>query len=79
MSRWVASVAEALDRLAADGRNTGRLLVVNIHPWLMGHPFRVTYFEELLQYIAGRKDVWVTTTGAIAGWWKNQPPSISPK
>jgi allantoinase len=79
MSRWVSCVTEALDRLAADGRSTGRLLVLNIHPWLMGHPFRVSYFEELLRHITGRKDVWIATTGAIAEWWKNQRASISPR
>jgi peptidoglycan/xylan/chitin deacetylase (PgdA/CDA1 family) len=79
MSRWVSCVTEALDRLATDGISTGRLLVLNVHPWLMGHPFRVSYFEELLQHITGRKDVWVTTTGAITEWWKNQPASISPR
>ena len=72
MRRWVQCVIEALDRLAADGRNSGRLLVLNVHPWLMGHPWRATYFEELLQGVAARKDIWTTTTGAIAAWWRDQ-------
>ena len=72
MRRWVQCVIEALDRLAADGRNSGRVLVLNVHPWLMGHPWRATYFEELLQGVAARKDIWTTTTGAIAAWWRDQ-------
>src|SRR5205085_409211 len=78
MRRWVQCVTDAIDRLAQDGRNSGRLLVLNVHPWLMGHPYRVTYFEELLQHVAGRKDVWVATTGAIAAWWRSQEASTSP-
>ena len=72
MRRWVQCVIEALDRLIADGRNSGRVLVLNVHPWLMGHPWRVTYFEELLRAVAARNDIWATTTGAIAAWWSDQ-------
>jgi len=79
MRRWVQCVVEALDRLADDGRGSGRLLVLNVHPWLMGHPFRVSYLDELLRDVAGRKDVWTATTGAIAAWWKAQGASISPR
>jgi allantoinase len=79
MRRWVQCVVEALDRLANDGRGSGRLLVLNVHPWLMGHPFRTSYFDELMHHVAGRKDVWGTTTGAIAAWWKAHGASISPR
>ncbi len=79
MRRWVQCVTDAIDRLAQDGRSSGRLLVLNVHPWLMGHPYRVTYFEELLKYVAGRKDVWTATTGAVASWWGSQDASISPR
>jgi peptidoglycan/xylan/chitin deacetylase (PgdA/CDA1 family) len=77
MRRWVQCVVEALDRLIADGRNSGRLLVLNVHPWLMGHPYRASYFEELLQAVTARKDVWATTTGAIAAWWKDQGVAVA--
>jgi peptidoglycan/xylan/chitin deacetylase (PgdA/CDA1 family) len=79
MRRWVQCVTDAIDRLAQDGRGSGRLLVLNVHPWLMGHPYRVTYFEEVLQYVAERRDTWVTTTGAVATWWRSQDVSISPR
>lgn len=79
MRRWVQCVTDAIDRLAQDGRDSGRLLVLNVHPWLMGHPYRVTYFEELLQHVAGRKDLLIAATGAIAAWWRSQEASTSPR
>jgi hypothetical protein len=39
----------------------------------------MTYLDEVLQSIAGRKDIWATTTGEIAAWWKDQSASISPR
>jgi allantoinase len=79
MGRWAACVIEALDRLAEDGRGAGRVFVLNLHPWLIGHPYRMTYLDEVLQYVAGRKDIWATTTGEIVARWKDQSASISPR
>jgi peptidoglycan/xylan/chitin deacetylase (PgdA/CDA1 family) len=66
MQRWLRSVHDAVDRLALDGQQGGRLLVLNLHAWLMGLPYRASYLEELLQALAQRQDVWCTTTDAIA-------------
>ena len=66
MPRWVRSVSDAVDRLCMDGRSGGRLLVVNLHPWLMGQPYRSSYLAELLATLRLRDDVWFTTTDQIA-------------
>ena len=66
MPRWVRSVSDAVDRLCMDGRSGGRLLVLNLHPWLMGQPYRSSYLAELLATLRLRDDVWFTTTDQIA-------------
>jgi hypothetical protein len=66
MPRWVRSVLDAAERLAADGRSGGRLLILNLHPWLMGQPYRCSHLAELLQALVRRPDIWFTTTDAIA-------------
>src|SRR5204862_202981 len=38
--RWGTSVTEAFDRLREDGATNGRLLVLNLHPWLTGQAVR---------------------------------------
>jgi len=66
MQRWVRSVLDAVDRLAIDGLAGGRLLILNLHPWLMGQPYRSSHLSELLDALVRRQDIWFTTTDAIA-------------
>jgi allantoinase len=66
MGPWVRSVLDAVDQLASDGRTGGRLLVLNLHPWLTGQPYRSSYLAELLAALAKRDDVWFSGTDAIA-------------
>ncbi len=39
--RWGTAVTEAFDRLREDGAKNGRVLVLNLHPWLTGQAFRI--------------------------------------
>jgi hypothetical protein len=66
MQRWVRCVIDAVERLAADGLAGGRLLILNLHPWLMGQPYRSSHLAELLDAVVRRQDIWFTTTDAIA-------------
>jgi allantoinase len=77
LARWRQAVAEALDQLLADGDAGGRQLVLALHPWLIGHPHRIGYFEDVLADAASRKDLWITTTGEIADFYLNQPAYTS--
>lgn len=70
--RWRQSVEDAVDRLLADGAQNGRLLVLNLHPWLTGHPFRVTYLAEMLASLRRRGGIWFATAGEIAEWYRAQ-------
>lgn len=68
MPRWTRSIADALDALLADGARLPRALVLNLHPWLIGQPWRSTYLAEVLADLKKRKGIWFTTAGAIADW-----------
>jgi allantoinase len=68
MDRWARSVVDALDQMEADGKRGGRMLLLNIHPWLIGQPWRITFFREVLKNIRARKNLWLTTTDQIASW-----------
>jgi len=69
-ARWAQSVEDAIDELLAG--TAGRLLVLNLHPWLIGHPFRATYLSELLQRVARKQGLWCATAGEIAAWSRTQ-------
>jgi len=68
MDRWARSVVDALDQLEADGQQNGRMLLLNVHPWLIGQPWRITFFREVIKAICARKNIWLTTTDQIAQW-----------
>jgi peptidoglycan/xylan/chitin deacetylase (PgdA/CDA1 family) len=72
MERWVQAVREALGQLLSDSGGSGRHLVLNLHPWLIGHPHRIGYLEDLLADVRKRSGVWVTTAGEIASRFLRQ-------
>ena len=66
MARWQRSVCDAIDQLVTDGAESGRLFVLNLHPWLIGHPFRIGFLEEALDHISTKEGVWLAAAGDIA-------------
>lgn len=68
MDRWVRSVADAVDQLIVDGADRPRCLVLNLHAWLTGQPWRSTWLAELLALLAARRqEIWFTTCDRLAG------------
>jgi peptidoglycan/xylan/chitin deacetylase (PgdA/CDA1 family) len=75
MARWCLSIADALDQLVEDGARQPRMLILNLHAWLIGQPHRVTYFREMLATLSQREGVWHATTDAIAACATSQLPA----
>ncbi len=72
MARWQLSVADALDWMIADGEKQPRMLVLNLHPWLIGAPWRISYLDAVLADLKRREGVWCATAGEIADCWREQ-------
>lgn len=70
MARWAALVCEAFDTLYREGRDSGRLFVLPLHPWCIGQPFRVRYLDQVLAHISKHDGVWATTGAEIAAWYR---------
>lgn len=71
--RWRTCVEDAVERIAADGQDgMARLLVINLHPWLSGHPFRIGQVEAVFETLARRTDIWLADTDTIAAYWATQ-------
>jgi peptidoglycan/xylan/chitin deacetylase (PgdA/CDA1 family) len=68
MARWQQAVIDSVDQLLADGKDSGRMLLLNLHPWMIGQPWRISFLEEVLAEIAKRKGIWRASTGEIAAW-----------
>ena len=74
VGRDVQMLKEAFDTVYQDGAENGRLMVLNLHPWLIGQPFRIRYLAEALGYIMGHDGVWAATGSEIVDWYRSNPP-----
>jgi len=60
------TVVDQFDRLYEEGAQTGKVMALALHPFITGQAFRHKYLEKALAYVAGQKDVWLTTSDEIA-------------
>lgn len=59
-------LCDACDFLHAEGRRQGgRILGLNIHPWLLGQPHRIKRLENVLAHVMSKGDVWAAPAGEI--------------
>jgi peptidoglycan/xylan/chitin deacetylase (PgdA/CDA1 family) len=63
---------EWFDGLYADGATTGRMMVLHLHPWIMGQPWRIRHLDEVLGHITAHAGVWKATGSEIIDWFKAQ-------
>jgi hypothetical protein len=64
-------MVDAFDRLYLDGADSGRLLVLNVHPWLTGQPYRIKYLDAALNHMCGHAAVWKATGAEIVDWYRS--------
>ncbi|WP_394972722.1 polysaccharide deacetylase family protein [uncultured Croceitalea sp.] len=70
---WADQVEDAFEFLLKESKSAGgRILALNIHPWVLGQPHRIQYLERVLEKLGSHADVWSTSVNSIANAWKNQ-------
>ncbi|MEM9303076.1 MAG: polysaccharide deacetylase family protein [Pseudomonadota bacterium] len=70
---WADQVIDACDLLLGEARaEGGRILALNIHPWLLGQPHRMVHLDRALGYVMGHSDVWSAGAREIHDAWLNQ-------
>ena len=60
---------DQFDVLYEEGRESGRVMCIAFHPFLLGQPHRIEYLDEALSYVLGHQGVWQTTGDEIAAWY----------
>jgi allantoinase len=65
-------ICDQFDVLYEDGAQSGRVMSICLHPFLVGYPHRSKYFAKALHHITSRQEVWLTTGGAIVDWYKEK-------
>jgi peptidoglycan/xylan/chitin deacetylase (PgdA/CDA1 family) len=68
-SAWLDRVKDQFDRLYAEGETQPRVMSMSVHPYIMGAPHRMKYFEQALDYILAKSGVWFTTAEDIYDWY----------
>lgn len=72
VDRYGTILSESFEGLYQDGGQTGRLMVLNLHPWLIGQPFRIGFLDAALEGIMQRQGVWAAHGAAIVDWFRRQ-------
>ncbi|MEM7702329.1 MAG: polysaccharide deacetylase family protein [Pseudomonadota bacterium] len=75
---WAQMMRDSFDWLAAEAKGTaytrggGRMLPMQLTPYIMGLPYRIGALEDLLADFAGREDAWFATGAEIVSEWEKQ-------
>jgi allantoinase len=59
-------IKRQFDQLYREGAESGTVMCIPLHPYLVGQPHRIDAFAEALAYIAGHDEVWLATGREIA-------------
>ncbi|MES9821646.1 MAG: polysaccharide deacetylase family protein [Candidatus Thiodiazotropha sp.] len=70
---WLDRVIDQFDRLYAEGAEQPRVMSMSVHPYIMGVPHRIKYFEAGYDYMKKHSDVWFTTAEEIYDWFMSNP------
>ncbi len=75
LETWRDAVIASINELLRSDVG-GRMLILNLHPWLIGHPFRIGYLDEILDHVRAQSGIWFATAGELSSWhasgsWQN--------
>jgi peptidoglycan/xylan/chitin deacetylase (PgdA/CDA1 family) len=62
-------IVDYFDTLYEEGCDQGRVLAINLHPFIIGQPHRIGHLDRALTYICSHPGVWKATGEAIADWY----------
>ncbi|MEV0405210.1 polysaccharide deacetylase family protein [Actinoallomurus sp. NPDC050550] len=63
---FVQMVKDQFDQLYTESAESGRVMALALHPFVIGQAFRAKYLDQALEYIARHPGVWLTTSDEIA-------------
>jgi len=66
---FVDTVIAMFDQLHREGAQSGRVMCLAPHPYVIGQPHRIRHFERAIRHITRHEGAWVATGAAIADWY----------
>lgn len=67
--QYFRMVSDQFDTLYKEGAESGRVMAIPLHPFVIGLPFRIKYLDRALEYICSHEGVWRATGWEIADWY----------
>jgi hypothetical protein len=67
---YAQTLIRQYERLAAE--ESGTVMCIPLHSYLIGQPHRIGAFEEVLRHIAADDRAWITRSGDIADAYRAQ-------
>ena len=62
---YAKMIMDSFDVIYREGATTGRMMVLNFQPWLMGTGFRSKYLDMALGHICKHGGIWKASAGEI--------------
>ena len=66
---WAAMIKASFDQLYEEGKDSGMVLCVPLHPFVVGQPHRISALYDVLEHVTSRPKVWLATAREIADWY----------
>lgn len=63
-------ILDQFQTLYEESDKSGLVMCIACHPYLSAQPHRIVALERALRHIASHDDVWMTTGGEIAAWYR---------
>jgi peptidoglycan/xylan/chitin deacetylase (PgdA/CDA1 family) len=65
-------IRDAFDVLYRESEESGRVVAISLHPFIVGLPYRISALERGLEYICRHDDVWLATGEEVSDSFRTQ-------
>lgn len=69
---YADTLIRQFERLAREGAESGTVMCIPLHSYLIGQPHRIGPFEEVLRHIAADGRAWIARAGEIVDSFRDQ-------
>ncbi|MFN3545997.1 MAG: polysaccharide deacetylase family protein [Mesorhizobium sp.] len=66
---YLRLIKDHFDQLYEEGAESGTVMCLPLHPYLIGQPHRLWLLDEALKYVTSHDGVWLATGREIARWY----------
>jgi allantoinase len=70
--QFYEAIRDQFDVLYQEGRESGRVMAIALHPFITGVPHRAKYLDQALAYVTGHRYVWLATGSEILDAYRAQ-------